>query len=107
MQTLKVSNYQCKVNIEWEAPQNGGSEITGYEIRVRDHSGYFRKLNCNQAAAEYTCQVSMRTLADEPFNLLEREPIIVTGQAVNSEGKGPRSAPNEAKAGPWMGKRPT
>jgi hypothetical protein len=78
MQTLSVSAYLCKVNIEWTEPQNGGSPITAYELRVRDHSGYFRKLNC-QEAKQLTCQVSMKYLAEEPFNLGEREPIIVTG----------------------------
>ena len=47
-----TTNDKTNIVIEWTAPDNGGSEITGYEVRILQSDGltYTQDLtNCNMA----------------------------------------------------------
>jgi hypothetical protein len=47
-----TTNDSTDIIIEWTAPDNGGSEITGYEVRILQSDGltYTPELtNCNMA----------------------------------------------------------
>ena len=62
--------------IDWTAPNNGGSPITGYKVYIRssDQTSFLLELNsCDGAdptiVANTLCSVPILTLRSAPFNL--------------------------------------
>ena len=76
--------------INWQAPDNGGSAITGYIVTIRDSQGtsYFTEnVNCDMSASLSTqCTIPMSVLMDAPFNLVSGDEVVAKVQAINAEG---------------------
>jgi hypothetical protein len=96
--TTVVSN--TDVTISWSAPDNGGSVIESYTIKVRQIDGqtYSTSLaNCNGSLASVlsalTCTIPIYVLQAAPFNLAWGSSVYATVHASNVVGSSADSTP--------------
>jgi hypothetical protein len=81
------------VTISWLAPDNGGSAILGYIIKIRLHDGVnFMEdnVNCNGSlssiVAAQTCTVPISTLRSVPYSIAWGSSIFAKVSAINIYG---------------------
>jgi hypothetical protein len=81
--TTRISG--TNVVIEWVAPANGGSAITGYEVKIlNSSSGYTIYTGCTSAVV--TCTVPISVLQAAPYNLSIGYIVLASIQARNANG---------------------
>jgi hypothetical protein len=86
-------NTNISVTITWVAPYNGGSQITGYTVAIRQSDGttYSQEsANCNVSTT--TCTVPIPVLMAAPYNLAWGSSIYATVSATNLVGSSVASA---------------
>jgi hypothetical protein len=78
------------VVITWVEPFNQGSDITGYEIKIRQSDGvtFTEELtDCNRlTSATLTCTVPVITLTTTPYSIAWGESIYAKVAAINVYG---------------------
>jgi hypothetical protein len=82
------------VQIDWVAPNAGGSDITGYRILILESDGFTYSLELDDCDGTYTqaiidsqqCTVKVTNLRDEPFSLAWGSSVEVKVLAFNSYG---------------------
>ena len=66
-----TTNDKTNIVIEWTAPDNGGSEITGYEVRILHKDGLNDSVetnNCDMSASTLlTCTIPVEALIATPY----------------------------------------
>ena len=76
--------------ITWNAPNDGGSVITGYTISIRtsDEVTFLPEhTNCDMSAStDLTCTIPVAVLREAPFNLLWGSHILAKVVAINAYG---------------------
>ena len=69
--------------VSWEEPDDGGSEITAYIVKLRDSTSSFRTelTSCDGSSQviidSQSCTIPLDTLTAAPFNLVLGNPIQV------------------------------
>jgi hypothetical protein len=78
--------------INWIAPYNGGSEITGYYIMIKSEDGTFivDEANCDGTSptilSNKQCTIPFSVLEEPPFNLPWGSSVYATVRAINAYG---------------------
>jgi len=83
------------VEITWQAPDDGGSTITGYKVFIKQKDGGFSidYNNCDMLlSSSVTCSVPASALVAEPFSLDWGDSVIAKVLAVNAYGDSLESA---------------
>jgi hypothetical protein len=94
MVPANTSLNNCALQIDWIAPQDGGSDITGYTIEILGKSKEFYPVEFCGQNAETDCLVQMDTLKAQPWNLVGGDLIQIRSTAINDIGRGAPSPLN-------------
>ena len=85
-----TTNDKTNIVIEWTAPDNGGSEITGYEVRILHKDGINDSVetnNCDMSASTLlTCTIPVKALIETPFLLNYGDYVEAKVAAINTVG---------------------
>ena len=88
-----TSIYLSNVIIDWEAPNNHGTEITNYKVYLRESDGVTftqESVDCDgtdeTVKAETKCMVSLFTVIEPPYSLTKGDHIFAKVIAVNFYG---------------------
>lgn len=85
------------VIITWTAPDNGGSPITGYTVKViqSDSVTYSTELNnCDRSSStSTTCTIPVQILRESPFSLPWGSSVYAIVIATNAYGDSAQSNP--------------
>ena len=85
-----TTNDSTNVIIEWTAPDNGGSESTGYEVRILQSDGInysVETTNCDMSASTLlTCTIPVDALTSVPFELNYGDYVEAKVAAINAVG---------------------
>jgi len=90
--------------IDWTRPENGGSPIVGYIVKLRDNDGdyHLETKYCDGsslgARVWTSCTIPLTLLMDAPFNLLLGDRIFAKIQAINLYGVSLESVPGDGTA---------
>jgi hypothetical protein len=66
---LTTSISGSNVNINWVAPTDGGSVITGYNVEIRQSDGFFTAYTGGCTGTAISCIVPISVLQVMPYNL--------------------------------------
>lgn len=86
----------ANVVIVWSAPDNGGSALTAYQIKVRQSDlATYTLVTCTESTATMLssslCTVAIATLKASPFSLAWGSSIYASVAALNTYGTSPAS----------------
>jgi hypothetical protein len=99
--TVAVSN-TVNVLISWAYPDDGGYQVTAYQIFIQKSDGSFAQhtAGCdgslNSIVTNRQCTVSMNSLMQSPFNLVKDSNVIAKITATNVVGTSIESNVNGA-----------
>jgi hypothetical protein len=99
VQTITSPISISDIEISFEAPEDNGSPITGYEIEIKKADGdYFASLECIASRVDQDttrlCYVSFTELRASPYWLTFDTLVEVRVRATNSIGTGAYSQTN-------------
>jgi len=77
----------CSATFQWVEPVNGGAEITGYDLQVKNADGEFKSFEeCSKAPVYLKCEISMEVLRSAPYELRKGNAILARVRAKNNKG---------------------
>lgn len=97
MANTRVDEETGDVVVEWTAPHDGGSAITGYRVRIADKTeeNWISYQACpGTDPAVLSCTIKMAALKEEPYNYEFEQIVKVKVSAINEYGVGEPSVPN-------------
>jgi hypothetical protein len=90
-------NFENQVIFDWDAPQENGTPITGYNIYFRKSGDMYETelVDCDGSDStirtDTTCTVPLATFTASPFNLVQGDQINLVVSAYNDYGESPLS----------------
>jgi hypothetical protein len=92
MAEVQVTDEGCDARFTWEAPDDAGSPIEGYNVEVLGQDGTFHALtNCDQGPEALSCSVPWASFREAPYNLSDGSRLEVQASARNANGSGDTS----------------
>jgi hypothetical protein len=86
--------------MSWDSPDDGGNALTGYKLDILSSSGSYYALEgvCgSDDNPDITqCNIPMRILRNQPFNLITGDEIVVAVRARNVKGWSSVSLPSQS-----------